>query len=126
VTPAPGKTLEFGTRGGTVSDAVEVAVIVTLGFSLHGRLFGAVKLVVQEVVVAVTLAQLELVNVPQFELTVQLADQTTPAFPISFVTVALNMAGEPAVIVAGGVITTEIVGSTVMAAVPVAAGLFVH
>jgi predicted alpha-1,6-mannanase (GH76 family) len=56
----------------------------------------------------------------------QLADQSTPAVPISLVTVALKVAATPAVIEAGGVIITVIDGRIKMDALPVAAASPAH
>jgi hypothetical protein len=72
---------------------VEVAVIVTVAFEVgQGMLFGAIY---------VTLAPLALwlgVKVPQFVLGQPDAVQSTPPGAISLVTVAVNVAGTPAVI----------------------------
>jgi len=79
--------LEADCTGDTVSEAVDVAVIVTVGFSDHGRSVAGVK------VMDWPLLLWEELNVPQFELIAQAAVQSTPPGAMSLVIVALNVAG---------------------------------
>src|ERR1700722_14797686 len=62
-------------------------------------------------------------NVPQSFAPQLVAVQSTPALPISLVTAALNLAGDPAVTLVGAdVIFTEIVGAILICAVPILVG----
>jgi hypothetical protein len=66
------------------------------------------------------------VKAPHVELTVQVADQSTPPLDGSPVTVALKVAATPAVTEGGGVIATEIAGTIVTTALPVSPGSLMH
>jgi hypothetical protein len=86
--PDPGAAPMAGTSGGAVSEAVEVAVKMTVGFCVHGCELGAIN------VTAAPLALCAGVKVPQLVLPPkQLADQSSPAFVVSPVTTALKLAG---------------------------------
>ncbi len=114
---------EADCTGGTVSEATEVAVMVTNGLADQGAAFGAVKLT--EYVTELPLVDCPVeVNVPQLVATVQVAVQVSPPEAISLVTVALKVAATPAVIVVGlpGESITAIAGRMVIDAVPLPVG----
>jgi len=108
--------------GSIASEAVDVAVIVTVGFATgHGTLFGTLYVMLAPLALWLGAFGSPELKVPQVAVGQPVAVQSTPPGAISLVTVALKVVGTPAVI-ACVVSVTEIGGTIVTAAVPVFVG----